>query len=453
MVRVLAVDDEEPFRRLLKRELTRKGIYLETAANGAEALERLSQEPYDVMLLDLVMPGIDGLEVLKKIKENPSAPTVIVITGNASVGTAVEAMRWGAFDYLSKPYKLDELKIVIDRAYDFNLLTRKNEILQQELDRNADTSNEIVGNSPAIRQVLSLVRKVAPTDSTVLITGESGTGKELVAAAIRKLSKRSGAPFTALNCATLAGQLIESELFGHERGAFTDAYKTKYGIVEAADKGTLFLDEVGELPLELQVKLLRFLDSGEFRRVGGTHSLKADVRLIAATNRDLGLMIQAGTFREDLYYRLKVFNITVPPLRGRTEDIPELAAFFLQRSARKLSKNVKTFSASAMAMLLAYHWPGNVRELEHEVERAVILAESDIIEAHDLSLAPSGQSAKPSHAQPEPYVPLEEVEREYIRRVLDETGGNQSMASRILGINRKTLYLKMKRYGLADGKT
>jgi len=449
MIRVLAIDDEEPFRRLLKNELTRKGFDLDTAPDGEAALEMLQNATYDAVLLDIMMPGIDGISLLKRFRKDPHFPPVIVMTGRATVETAVEAMKNGAYDYMTKPYKLDEIEIVLNRAYEYYRVSRKTEILEQELIRQ-EQPTELVGQSRQIKEVFALVRKIAPTDSTVMITGQSGTGKELVANAIWRFSNRSNAPYTALNCATLSAQLIESELFGHEKGSFTMAYKTKFGIVEAMDKGTLLLDEVGELPLELQSKLLRFLDSGEFRRVGGNRTLKANVRLLAATNRELRELVEQGQFREDFYYRLNVINITLPPLRDRKDDIPELADFFLERFSKKLSKSVKGISPEALDALCQYPWPGNVRELENEIERAVILCESDMVGLDDLALcsARDRREAQASSGEENGYMELKDVEKDYIERVLRENGGNQSKASQILGINRKTLYLKIKKYGL-----
>jgi two-component system response regulator AtoC len=442
MIKVLVVDDEEPFRRLLKRELGRKGFAVEVAADGREALELLRERAFDVILLDVVMPGLDGLSTMKTLREDSAAPAIIVLTGKATVETAVEAMKNGAYDYLTKPYKLDELVIVIERAYEFSRLSVKNKLLEQELVRQ-ETPFEFIGTSKQLKEILALIKKVAPTDSPVFIQGESGTGKELVANTVWHYSTRKDTPFIALNCATLSENLIESEIFGHEKGAFTNAYQMKHGLVEVADKGSLFLDEIGEMPIGLQPKLLRFLDTGEFRRVGGNKTLHVDVRMIAATNKDLAEMIKTGRFREDLYYRLNVINITIPPLRERKEDIVGLSRFFLEKYAKKLSKTITDFTQEALEILAAYRWPGNVRELENVVERAVILCESDTIGAEDLSIssytAVENVSINPS---------LEEMEKTYILRVLKEAGNNQSRASQLLGIDRKTLYLKLKKYGI-----
>ncbi len=442
MINILVVDDEEPFRRLLKKELSRKGYSVEVAPDGNEALRILHDRFFDVILLDVVMPGVDGISLMKKLKEDSGSPAIIVLTGKATVETAVEAMKNGAYDYLTKPYKLDELVVVIDRAYEFSRLSVKSKLLEQELVRQ-EAPFAFIGKSRQIQDILALIQKVAPADSPVFIQGESGTGKELVANTVWHFSARKDAPFIALNCATLSENLIESEIFGHEKGAFTSAYQTKHGLVEVADRGTLFLDEIAEMPIGLQAKLLRFLDSGEFRRVGGNKTLAVDVRVIAATNKDLASLIKDGRFREDLYYRLNVINITIPPLRDRRSDIPDLARYFLVSYAKKLSKPVSDFTAESLELLSAYRWPGNVRELENVIERAVIVCESDTIGAEDLSIpayaAVADLSVNPS---------LEEMEKNYILRVLKETGGNQSKASQLLGIDRKTLYLKLKKYGI-----
>jgi DNA-binding NtrC family response regulator len=440
MIKLLVVDDEEPFRRLLKKELTRKGFSIDVAPEGEIALRMLKENPYDVMLLDILMPGIDGISLMKKLRKDPSAPPTIVLTAKATIETAVEAMRNGAYDYLTKPYKLDELEIVINRAYEYGNLRFKNRLLKQELVRK-ESPVEIIGSSSQLSDILTLIQKIAPTDSAVLIHGESGTGKELVANTIWHLSKRSQQPFIALNCA------LESELFGHEKGAFTTAYQTKYGIVEVASGGTLFLDEIAEMSLGLQAKLLRFLDSGEFRRVGGNKTLKVNVRVLAATNKNISERVEQGKFREDLFYRLNVFNISVPPLRERRQDIPELSRHFLDKYSQRLSKKVSGINKKAMELLLKYHWPGNVRELENEIERAVTLCDSDIIGPEDLTI-----KILPSHEISKEFPMLEELEKDYILRVLRETSGNQSKASQILGINRKTLYLKLKSYGITDFK-
>jgi len=446
VIRVLVVDDEEPFRRLLKRELGRKGFAVEVAADGAAALALLRERVFDVILLDIVMPGLDGLATMKRLREDPAPPAIIVLTGRATVETAVEAMKNGAFDYLTKPYKLDELIVLINRANEYRALGIKSSLLEQELVRQ-ETPPDFIGGSRQLAEVHALIRKAAPTDSPVLILGESGTGKELVANTLWRASLRRDRPFIPLNCASFSESLIESELFGHEKGAFTSAVSTKHGLVEVADTGTLFLDEIGELPLALQPKLLRFLDAGEFRRVGGTRAMSVDVRLIAATNRDLRGLIGSGGFREDLFYRLNVITITIPPLRERAEDVPELARHFLRVCSRRGACPARDFSPAALLALSSYAWPGNVRELQNVVERAVILCDGELLEPEDLGMTAAAAPERGAAGS------LEEIERGHILRVLREAGGNQSRASQLLGIDRKTLYLKLRKYGLPEPPT
>jgi DNA-binding NtrC family response regulator len=445
MIKVLVVDDEEPFRRLLKKELSRKGYDVEVAQDGKTALDVLREKAFDVILLDLVMPGVDGLSLMTKLKGDPASPAIIVLTGKATVETAVEAMKNGAFDYLTKPYKLEELVVVVDRAYEYARMSVKTSLLQQELVRQEAAPAEFICKSRQLQEILAVIKKIAPTDSPVLIEGESGTGKELIANTIWRYSRRQAMPFIALNCSAISETLIESEIFGHEKGAFTNAYQTKHGIVEVADKGTLFLDEIGEMPAALQPKLLRFLDSGEFRRVGGTRAMGVDVRVVAATNRDLTGLIREGKFREDLFYRLNVISIKIPPLRERRDDIPELSQYFLAKYNRKLMKAVAGFAPEVMETLIRYPWPGNARELENVIERAVILCDSDRLGMKDIAIAAPAASPEAFTA-----LSLEDMEREYIIRVLKESGYNQSKASQVLGIDRKTLYLKLKRYGLSE---
>jgi two-component system response regulator AtoC len=449
MIKVLVVDDEESLRKVLKKELSRKGFYVEVAQDGEEGLRFLRNEAFDVVLLDIVMPGMTGIEFMKEVKKDPLAPSIIVLTGKATVENAVLAMKSGAFDYITKPYKLDELEVLIKKAFEYRSLKIKSELLEKELVKKE--LPELVFSSEEMKKIIDLVKKIAPTDSPVLIQGESGTGKEVIAKTIWYHSKRKGLPFFGLNCATFSENLIESELFGHERGAFTSAYQTKLGIVEVANKGTLFLDEIGEMPVSLQAKLLRFLDSGEFRRVGGTKNLKSDVRIIAATNRDLSELVRKGEFRQDLFYRLNVINIYLPPLRDRRDDIPTLAEYFLRKFSNKLSKSLKGFTQDAMEALLIYDWPGNVRELENVIERAVILSEGEEI-TRDLLSLPATDNKKYKVQTPgetsENVYDLNEMERLHILRVLQEARGNRSAASKLLGIDRKTLYLKLKKYGI-----
>ncbi len=443
-IRILIVDDEEPIRRLLSKELSRKGYHADTAENGSIALKKLVDSSFDIVLLDIVMPEMDGRSMLKRLKNDPASPAIIVLTGKATVETAVESMKDGAYDYLTKPYKLDELTKVINRAYEQRKLIIENRLLQKELARR-ETPDNFVGDSPQFRRILKLIDKIAPNDSTVLILGESGTGKELVAHYLWKKSKRYNRSFIALNCSTLSENLMESELFGHEKGAFTNAFSVKNGLVETANEGTLFLDEIAEMPTAVQTRLLRFLDSGEFRRVGGNKTLRADVRIITATNRDLKESIKAGSFREDLFYRLNVINIEIPPLRERKADIRPLTEYFLKKFSGTL-KNAKTLGPGAEEKLMRYDWPGNVRELENVIERAIILCEGDIITSDDLSVPDNMTHSKSGNNIPQ----LQEIEKDYILTVLKKTGGNQTQASRLLGLDRKTLYLKLKRYGISS---
>ena len=443
-IHILIVDDEEPVRRLLTKELGRKGFATDTAANGDVALRKLMESSFDIILLDIVMPGMDGISMLRTLKNDPASPAIIVLTGKATVDTAVEAMKAGAYDYLTKPYKLEELTIVINRVCEQRRLSLRNQLLQRELARR-ESPGDFVGTSPQFIHVLNLIEKTAPNDSTVLISGESGTGKELVAHYIWKKSKRHQQSFVALNCSTLSEHLMESELFGHEKGAFTNAFKVNNGLVETANEGTLFLDEIVEMPFALQAKLLRFLDSGEFRRVGGNKTLRADVRIIAATNRDLNDEMRKGRFREDLFYRLNVISIAIPPLRERREDIRPLADFFLEKYGKKISKKIKGITGDAEEILRGYDWPGNVRELENVIERAVILCESDVISGEDIAVRGTTSPHKKHSGIPQ----LQEMEKDYILSVLKQAGGNKTKASSLLGVDRKTLYLKLKRYGIS----
>ncbi len=441
-IKILVVDDEEPVRRLLKNELTRKGFSVDIAENGKIALKKVQEENFDVVLLDIVMPELDGIAFLKKLQGDPSSPAIIVLTGRATVDTAVEAMKAGASDYLSKPYKLEELIIVINRAYEERRLRMENIMLQKAL-KEQFQPDEFVGKSKFYKELISFIKRIAPTDSNVLIQGESGTGKELVARLIWQYSQRAKEPFLALNCATLSENLIESELFGHEKGAFTNAFKVKYGLVEAADGGTLFLDEIGEMPLSLQAKLLRFLDSGEFRRVGGNKNLKVDVRVIAATNKNLEEAIRNGSFRNDLFYRLNVINITLLPLRKRANDIEPLVRHFINKFNIKFSKSIKGIEEKAFEVLKKYDWPGNVRELENVIELAVILCDKDYIGLEHLAIPSTNNKAIDNES-----LKLSDIERNHILKVLQITDWNQTKASKLLGIDRKTLYHKIKRYGI-----
>lgn len=439
--RLLIVEDEEPYRHLLCSRLGEKGYAVAGFRSGEEALA--TEEEWDVALVDLRLPGMHGLELLKKLKEASPALAVLILTGQATVDTAIEAMKLGALDYLAKPCKLAELEVVIRKAYEHVTLERENRLLKAELHRH-EGEVPLIGRSPAMQAVVRLVEKVAPTDSTVLIVGESGTGKEVIARALHGMSARALKPFIAVNCAALSESLLENELFGHEKGAFTGATERTSGLFEAADGGTLLLDEMGDMPLTLQAKLLRVLDVGEFSRVGSTKTLKADVRVLSATNKDLRQRIEQGLFRDDLLYRLNVVTIVLPPLRERREDIPLLVQHFLERLARRRGVEVAV-TEEALAALMCYPWPGNVRELANVIERAVILCSDGCITLRDLSLAPhlpNGEGGRNGKKRPS----LEEVERAYIAQVLREEQGNKTRAAKELGISLRNLYRKVEYY-------
>jgi DNA-binding NtrC family response regulator len=444
---ILIVDDEESFRTHLMRLFVRRGYAVAGAANGPEALALTEQRQFDIVLLDIVLPGLDGVEVLRTLKERAPETQVIMMTGNATVGNAIASMKLGAYDYLTKPFDFEELFILIERACELSALRQESKALHLELDQQRKF-DEFVGSDGKTRAALALVEKVAPTDSTVLITGETGTGKELIAKAIHRKSSRHNKPFIVVNCSAMQETLLESEMFGYERGAFTGAVKNKSGLIEVANNGTLFLDEVGDLQPNLQIKLLRFFENGEFRPVGSTRSLHADVRIIAATNRDLKKLMQEGKFREDLFYRLNVIQIQLPPLRDKPGDIPELVEYFLKKTCCRMGKCVKSIEPEALDLLCHYQWPGNVRELENVIERAVILASSDRITVDDLPADLAQLYGVPSDSQLLDNS-LAAVEREQILKVLRETGGNKARAAAILGITKKTLYSKLRTYGIS----
>jgi DNA-binding NtrC family response regulator len=441
-IRVLVADDERNLRELVVRELARKGHEVEGVGDGAAALERLQQQPYDVVVLDMKMPKKEGIEVLRELQEFPEQPQVIVMTGFQEVGTAVEAMKLGAYDYLTKPTKIEELDVVIRKAAEKGQLLRDNEALRAHAPGGAPAGG-ILTRSPAMQEVLRIVDRVAPTDSAVLILGESGTGKELVARAIHERSPRVERPFVPIHCGAVPREVFESELFGHERGAFTGAVGAKPGLVELADGGTLFLDEIGEMEPDSQVKLLRALETGTFFRVGGTRPRRVDVRLVAATNRDLAEAMRTGEFRQDLYFRINTIALTLPPLRDRREDIALLAAHFVGANA---TYGAKRLSPRALAALEAYDWPGNVRELLHAIERAAILSQGDEIQPEDLPPEVRGAPAAPAAT---PGGSLEQVERQHIVATLRQVGGHRGKAAALLAIDPKTLYRKIIAYGIA----
>lgn len=452
---VLVVDDDDAHRGMLRMMLKSWGYTVEEAADGDEAVEKVHAKAFDAVLTDVRMGKVNGIEAMKQILSyNPSLP-VILMTAYSSVETAVDALRIGAYDYLIKPLDFDALKETLKKAIEHSRLGVENrELRRQFSEENAST--EILGRSPAITSMLSMIRTVAPTEATVLITGESGTGKELVARALHAQSLRKDEPLVTVNCAALAETLLESELFGHEKGAFTGADKRREGRFKQADRGTLFLDEIGEMPIGVQAKLLRALQQGEIQRVGSDKSEHVDVRVIAATNRDLRKEVEERRFREDLYFRLNVISLEVPPLRQRKEDIPLLAAHFLSHYAERNHKNVKGFSAQCMDMLLHYDWPGNVRELQNAVERAVILCTGEYVTGPELpvNIAKLAAEALPKSTDISSSLaglPLEEVERRAIEETLRETGDNKSAAARKLGITRATLHKKLRKYGSDKG--
>jgi DNA-binding NtrC family response regulator len=445
-ISVLVVDDEEALRYMLSALLTNAGYSVDTAVDGVTAINAMQAKLYHVVLCDVKMPKVDGVEVLRFIKSNFPGVEVVMLTGISDVKIAVECMRAGAYDYITKPTTSDELLGTFRRALERRQLLIDNIVMKGTLDR-LQGPFQMVGESEAFRHVLDIAAKVAPTESTVLIQGASGTGKELVASYIFQKSDRSGEPFVTLNCASIPDTLIESELFGHEKGAFTDAHQTKQGIVEIANKGTLFLDEIGDISPVVQPKILRFIQSGEFRRVGGNTTLKADCRILSATNRNLVEEVKEGRFRSDLLYRLNVITIEVPPLKARKHDIPLLVASFL--TSRMKSKVKKSISPRAVEMLMEYDWPGNIRELENVIERAAILCRNDLIEPQDLSL-PNSPFALPGTASANEKIgtaiPLKEIERLHIEGVLRSFRGNKAEAAKILGISLKTLYTKLQQY-------
>ncbi len=445
---ILIVDDEPGVVFLLKEELTESEQYsVATAQDGAEAINLLHAQPFDVVLLDVKMPRVGGIEVLKFIREYYPTTQVIILTNVADVKTAIETMKLGAYDFVSKPYTREELLATVGRAVELHRLTIDNEVMKYELSRQS-SAHEIIGESEVMQGVVRTAEKIAQSDAIVHIQGPSGTGKELVAHLIHTSSNRKNHPFVIVNCASIPDALLESELFGHEKGAFTSAVAMKQGLVEVANGGTLFLDEVGDISTMIQPKLLRFLESGEFRRVGGTNAMKVDVRILSATNKDLQKEVEAGRFREDLLYRLNVVTIRIAPLKERKEDIPRLVEHFLQKKSK--TKNPKHISAEAMQLLLRYDWPGNVRELEHVIEGAVLLSHDDEIRAKDLPLTivdkVDGHLPQENQHATEKVLSLEEIEKHHIEFSLQKNNFNRLKTSEMLGITPKTLYLKIKKY-------
>jgi len=438
--RILVVDDEAVVRDSMREWLTDAGYQVFTAESGRQALDVIQRERVSIVLADLVMPGMDGIELMKRARElNPNI-AVIIMTAYGSIPTAIAAMKEGAYDYIEKPFCPERVELLIQKLVEHQNLIQENISLRQRLEDRYRFEN-IVAKSHKMQKVIELIKTVAKSNASVLIIGETGTGKELVARAVHSQSYRCAKPFVAVSCAALPESLLESELFGHEKGSFTGAIARRKGRFELANKGTLFLDEIGEISANIQVHLLRVLEEKEFTRVGGTEPIRVDVRLVTATNKDLKKAVERGEFREDLYYRINVVTIELPPLRERKEDIPLLANYFLSKFAQENQKDIAGFSPNATELLMNYDWPGNVRELENAIERAIILAQDNWITAAEL--APWGV-VRPGAVPKD----LRELEREHILNVLAQTRGNYSQAARILGITRMTLYNKAKAYGI-----
>ncbi|MBW1681839.1 MAG: sigma-54-dependent Fis family transcriptional regulator [Deltaproteobacteria bacterium] len=443
---VLVVDDEAVVRTGISRALENRGIRSRQAADGKEALGLLAHQRFDLVLLDIRMPELDGISLLRMIRTDYPDTRVVMITGYPTIDTAVHCVKLGALDYLVKPFSLDDLEAALKKSEPRSPGTEKAAVSSRGLEIDSP-DNLIIGRSREMRKIFDKIRKVAPTDSTVLITGESGTGKELVAQAIHAKSKRRDREFVAVDCSALVETLLESELFGHVKGSFTGAHQTKHGFFELANHGTFFFDEIANLSLRIQAKLLRVIQEREFMKVGDKKRIRLDIRIISASNRDLKTSVESGDFREDLYYRLSVVPIHLPPLRKRKEDIPLLIKHFLEKFSTRLKRPLPAVSDDAMDILTEYAWPGNVRELEHCIERILILEDTNVIRARDLpSFITQRQGEFPMFSE-EPYS-LEELEKKYIRFVLRRTKGRKKQAAEILGINRKTLGLKIKKYGL-----
>ncbi|PLX93984.1 MAG: DNA-binding response regulator [Desulfuromonas sp.] len=450
--RILIVDDEEGMRRMLARLLGREGYDIVTAGSGSEALRQIEADDFDLVITDINMPEMDGLELLKEAKAfNPALPA-IVITAYGTVESAVQALRGGAYDYITKPFESDEIKLTVAKALERERLLAENRYLHEELEGRYSFSG-IIGGSGAMSEVFDVASSVAASNASVLVTGESGTGKELLARSIHFSSPRKEKPFIVLNCAALSEGVLESELFGHEKGAFSGALQTKKGRFELAHEGTLFIDEVGEMSLTAQVKLLRVIQEHEFERVGGVRTIKSDVRIVAATNKNLEEEVRKERFREDLYYRLNVVNIHIPPLRERREDIEALARHFFQKYIAETGKKIDGIAPRALSSLFAYDWPGNVRELQNAMERAVVLAKGETITPRDFPQAIQGPSQicleLPERGGSLTEI-LEDLERQLIVQTLQREEGSQTKAAAALGIKRTTLRYKMEKYQLID---
>jgi DNA-binding NtrC family response regulator len=447
---ILVVDDEKGQRDILQTILEKEGYRVACVAGGREALTRLEEGEFDLILTDLKMQGMSGLELLGQVLADNAGQCVIIMTAHGTVDSAVEAMKLGAFDYLEKPLEREDLLLTLQRASEHVALIRENTVLHKKLAETA-TIPSIIGDHPKIREIFRIVTKIAPTTSTVLIYGESGTGKELVARAIHDRSPRADQPFFAINCAAIPESLIESELFGHEKGSFTGASSRELGIFEAADGGTVFLDEIGEMPVALQAKLLRAIQEKEIRRVGGKVNIPVDVRIIAATNKDLESEIRRGTFREDLFYRLNVIRIILPPLRERGSDIATLAAFFVRKYATATGMPVQGIAKPALKLLLNYSWPGNVRQLESVIERGILMTEGEFIQPEDLPAEVTEDTLKSGRLPfefPAEGISFEELERDLILKAMDRADWVIAKAAPLLGMSYKTLQYRLEKFGI-----
>ncbi len=454
MRKILIVDDDTAHRTMLKVNLSGAGYDIVEADDGDGVLPALAEQDVDLILMDLKMQRMDGIDAIKLLREKGRVEPVVVITAFSSVESAVEAMKYGAMDYVTKPVDIEALKLTVAKALDFEALREENLELKKRLGEQFDFGN-IIGRSPAMQQVFETLSLVAPSDATVLINGASGTGKELIAGALHHNSNRKTGPFIKVNCAALHENLLESELFGHEKGAFTGADSQRLGRFELADGGTLFLDEIGDMSLQTQAKILRVLQEGELERLGGSRTVAVDVRMVAATHKDLPAMVEDGGFRQDLFFRLSVVPIELPPLKERVEDIPVLADYFLQRYARKNKKDIRGFHPQTLVLLARYSWPGNIRELENTIERAVILCPGEQITPKELppQMLPEDFHPAGEFAVSPGGLTLKDVEREAIRATLEQTDGNKSQSAKLLGIARQTLLNKIKEYGLERKKT
>ncbi|MFI5395906.1 MAG: sigma-54-dependent transcriptional regulator [Candidatus Binatia bacterium] len=445
-VRVMLVDDDDDFRRIMSSELARRGYAVNSVASGAAALAQAGEA--DVILLDLRLPDMDGIEVLKKLRGADVPAGILMLTGHGTIDTAIQAVRLGAYDYLEKPCPLDRMDMAIQKAHEHFRLVERQRVLEDSYTAR-DIGPEFIGQSPALEKVRQLIARVAPTDSATLILGETGVGKEMVARLLHAQSRRRERPFVVVDCASLHEHLLQSELFGHEKGAFTGADRLKHGLFEAGNTGTIFLDEVGEMSLEVQAKLLRVLETGRFRRLGGTKEIAVDVRVISATNRDLRNAITRGHFREDLFFRLASLTIEIPPLRERRQDIGILVEHFTQQFNLRFSGS-KHFGPAALEALLRYRWPGNVRELIHAVQQSMVLADREVIEPEDLPavITLSGTDSTTAAGE-EPS--LREAQRRYVLSVMERVGGNRARAARILQISERNLYRLLRRYARQPG--